>query len=96
MPEDVGRDAHLRGAGEEAVDLLAPRGERHRAVEHCNPVRLDAVDLTREREHRLAAEGDENRAGRQTAELPGADELERELALVHPELGVRKRAPDER
>ena len=96
MPEDVGRDADLRGAGEEAVDLLAPRGERHRAVEHRNPVGLHPVDLTGEREHRLAAEGDENGAGGQSAKLPLADELERQLPLVHPELGVGKRAPHER
>ena len=61
VAEDVGRDADLGAAGEEAVDLLAPRGERHRAVEHRHPAGLQAVDLTGEREHRLAAEGDDER-----------------------------------
>ena len=47
---------------EEAVDLLAPRAERHRAVEHGDAARVEPVDLAREREHRLAAEGDDDGA----------------------------------
>ena len=50
---------------EEAVDLLAPRAERHRAVEHRDAARVQAVDLAREREHRLAAEGDDDGARRE-------------------------------
>ena len=42
VAENVGRDADLRPAGEEAVDLLAPRRERHGAVEHRDAVGLAA------------------------------------------------------
>ena len=96
MAEDVGRDAHVRPAVEEAVDLLAPRRERHRAVEHRDPAGMEPVDLAGEREDRLAAERDDDRSRREPAELARADELERELPLVHPELGVRERTPDQR
>ena len=62
VPEDVGRDADVGRAGQEAVDLLAPRRERHRAVEHGDPARVQPVHLAREREHGLAAERDDDRA----------------------------------
>ena len=61
VPEDVGGDAHVGGAGEEPVDLLAPRGERHRAVEDRHASGVEPVHLAREREHGLAAEGDDDR-----------------------------------
>ena len=38
VAEDVGRDADVGPAVEEPVDLLAARRERHRAVEHRDPV----------------------------------------------------------
>ena len=62
VAEHVGSDADVRAAVEEAVDLLAPRRERHRAVEHRDPTRMQPVDLAGEREHRLAAERDDHRA----------------------------------
>ncbi len=65
MAEHVRRDAHVGGAREEALDLLPPRRERHRAVEHGDPARMQAIHLSREREHRLAAEGDDDSAGPQ-------------------------------
>src|SRR6188472_2932487 len=76
VPEDVRRDADVRVAREEPVDLLAPRRQRHRAVEHGHAVGPEAVHLPCEREHRLAAERDEHGAGRERAELPGPDELQ--------------------
>ena len=95
MAEHVGRDADVRCPTEETVDLLAPGRQRHRPVQHCDPVRVQPVDLTREREHGLAAEGDHDRAPGQGAQLSRPDELERELALVDAELGVRERAANE-
>ena len=64
VTEHVGGDAHVGAALEEPVDLLAPRRERHRPVEHRYAARVQTVDLARQREHRLAAERDEH--------LPGA------------------------
>ena len=65
VAEHVGRDADVGAAVEEAVDLLAPRRERHRAVEHRDPAGMEPVDLAREREHRLAAERDDDGARRE-------------------------------
>ena len=96
MAEHVGRDAHVGAAVEEAVDLLAPRRERHRAVEHRDAAGMEPVDLAGEREHRLAAERDDDRSRREPAELARADELERKLPLVDPELCLRERTPNER
>ena len=81
---------------EEAVDLLAARRERHRAVEHRDAVGPEPVDLAGEREHGLAAERDDDRARRERPQLARADELERQLPLEDAELGVRERVPDER
>ena len=43
VSEHVGGDADVRRAREEAVDLLAPRRERHRAVEHRDAARVEPV-----------------------------------------------------
>ena len=96
MTEDVRRDAHLRGAVQEAVDLLAPGGERHRAVQHGDAVGSQPVDLAGQREHGSAAEGDDDRPRREPSQLACADELERELPLVDSELRVREGVTDER
>ncbi len=96
VAEHVGRDADVGGAREEAVDLLAPRGERHRAVEHGDATGMEPVHLTCEREHRATAEGDDDRARRERAKRALADELERELALEDLQLVPGERAVDER
>ena len=57
---------------------------------------MQPVHLAGEREHRAAAERDDDGAGRQRAERPLADELERELALEDLELVLREGAIDER
>ena len=62
VAEHVGGHGHVGRAAEEAVDLLPPRAERHGAVENRDAVRVQPVDLAREREHRLAAERDDDRA----------------------------------
>ena len=80
---------------DEAVDLLAPRRERHRAVENRHPPGLQAVHLACQREHRLAAEGDDHGARCQRAQHPLTDPLERQLALEDADLGLRKRVLDE-
>ena len=82
VSEHVGRDADVRGARDEAVDLLAARRERHRAVEHRDPVGAQPVDLAREREDGLAAERDDDCPRGQRTELAGTDELEGQLPLV--------------
>ena len=51
VTEHVGRRADLGRAGDEAVDLLAPRRERHRAVEHGDPAGMQLVQLSREPDH---------------------------------------------
>ncbi len=96
VPENVGRDAHVRPTLEEAVDLLAARAERHGAVEDRDPTGMHAVDLAGEREHRLAAERHEHAPRCHGAQLHGADPLERELALEHLHLDPGKRLLDER
>ena len=96
MAEDVGGDAHVRRAREEAVDLLAARRQRHRAVQHRDAPGMQAVHLAREREHGLPAEGDDDRALAERAQRALADELERQLPVEHPELRLRERALHER
>src|SRR5262249_17489704 len=81
VPEHVGGDADVGVAGEEALELLAPRRERHRAVEDSDAPRSEPVDLAGESEHGLAAERHEHRARPQRAHRNLADPLERELAL---------------
>ena len=65
MPQHIGGNGDLGAATEEPVDLLAPRAQRHGAVEHGDPVGVESVDLAREREHRLAAERDDDRPRRE-------------------------------
>ena len=77
VAEHVGRYTDLRAAREEAVDLLPARRERHRPVEHRDAVGPEPVDIARERQYGLAAERDHDRARRERAQLPRADELER-------------------
>ena len=47
-----------------AVDLLAARRERHRAVQHRDTAGVQLVQLAREPDHGAAAERDDDRAGR--------------------------------
>ena len=96
VAEDVRRDADVRCAGDEALDLLTPRGQRHRAVEHGDLARLEAVHLAGECKHRAPAEGDDHASRRQRAKRPRADELERQLALEDLQLMLRKCTLDER
>ena len=70
--------------------------ERHRAVEHRDLAGMEPVHLSREREHRAAAERDDDRSGRERAERPRADELERELALEDLQLVLGERPLHER
>jgi hypothetical protein len=96
VPEHVGGDAHLGVAAEETVDLLAPRGERHRAVEDRDLAGTDAVHLPCQSEDGPAAERDDDRADRQRPQRAGADELERKLALEQPHLRLWEGALDQR
>ena len=96
MAEHVRRDAHVRGTREEAIDLLAARGERHRAVEDRDPAGMQAVHFAGEGEHRAAAERDHDGSRRERAERARADELERQLALEELQLVLGKRPLDER
>ena len=96
VPENVRRDTDIGGSGEEAVDLLASRRERHRAVENGDAARMQAIHLAGEREHGAAAERDDDRAWGQRPERPLADELERELPLEELQLVLGKRALHER
>jgi hypothetical protein len=96
VTEHVGRDADVGRAGHEALDLFAPRSERHRAVEDRDPLGVKPVDLTREREDGSSAERDHDRSGGQRAQRPLADELERELSLEHLELALGECAIHER
>ncbi len=96
MPENVGRHTDLGGSREKAVDLLASRRKRHRAVEHRDASRMQAVHLAREREHRAAAERDDDRARGQRPQRPLAHELERELPLEELQLVLGERALHER
>ena len=72
----------------EALDLEPARRERHRAVEHRDLPRLAAVQLAGEREHRAAAERDDDRAGLQALERDRARPVERRLALEEADLGL--------
>ena len=62
VPEHVGRDADVSTAREEAIDLLPPGRQRHRPVEHGDPVGPEPVHLAREGEHGLPAEADAREA----------------------------------
>jgi hypothetical protein len=96
VAENVRGDAHVRGARQEAVDLLAPRRERHRSVEDGDAPRMQPVDLSGQSEHGLAAERHENRALAERAERPLAHELERQLPFEDLQLGLWEGALDER
>ncbi len=96
MAEHVGRRAHFGLAGDEAVDLLAPGGERHRAVEARDAPRMELVQLTREPDHGAPREGDDHRARAEARDAAAADPVERRLALEEPDLGLRERVPHER
>ena len=96
VTKDVRSDAHVRLAREEAIDLLPPRRERHRAVEDGDAALVQAVDLACEREHRPARESHDDGSLRQRAKRLRADELERQLAVEDLQLAVRERAVDER
>ena len=62
VAEDVGSDADVGSAREEALDLLAPGGERHGPVEDRDAPRVQPVHLAGEREHGPATERDDDRA----------------------------------
>jgi len=96
VPEHVGRGAHLCGAGDEAVDLLATRRERHCAVQHGDAAGMKLVQLARQPDHSLAAEGDDNRALLQAGDTALAEPVERRLALEEAKLRVGERVLDER
>src|SRR6476659_873387 len=94
--EHVGRGTHLRPAVDEAVDLLFPRRERHRAVEAGDTTRMELVQLAGEADHGAAAEGDDHRAGAETGDAAAACPVERCLALEVANLDLRERVPHER
>src|SRR6478672_9639729 len=96
VAEHVGRGTHLRAAVDEAVDLLAPRGERHRAVEARDAARVELVQLAGEADHGAAAEGDDHRARAEAGDAAAAGPVERRLALEVANLDLRKRVPHER
>jgi hypothetical protein len=96
VPQDVGGGADRCAAGDEAVDLLPPRRERHRAVEAGDCARVQLVQLAREADHRAAAEGHDDRAGAQAGDRAAARPVERSLALEEADLGLGKRVPHER
>src|SRR5205807_681464 len=81
VAEDVGGRADLRGAGEEAVDLLAARRERHGAVQHRGLAGMVLVQVAGEPDHGATTERDDDRARPQTGDAAAADPLERSLAL---------------
>ena len=87
--------AHVRGAGDESLDLLAPGRERHRPVENRDAARVQSVHLAREREHGAAAERDDDGSGCERPQCSRADELERELPLEDLQLVRGERAVDE-
>jgi hypothetical protein len=84
VPQHVGRHRHVRASAQEAVDLLTPRAQGHRAVEHGDAAGVEPVDLAREREHGAAAERHDDRPWREAAERALADELERQDAARRP------------
>ena len=90
VTEHVRRERDVRGAAEKPVDLLTPRRERHRAVEHCDAARMEPVHLPGEREHRFAAERDDDRSRSQRAKRHLADPLERKLSLEDLHLDARE------
>jgi hypothetical protein len=95
VPEDVGRRADLGAAGNEAVDLLAPRRERHRPVEAGDGAGMQLVQLAGEPDHGAAAEGDDDGPRAQAGDRAAAGPVERRLALEEANLGPRKRVPNE-
>ena len=96
VAEHVGRRAHLGRAGDEAVDLLAPRRERHRAVQHRDLARMELVELAGEADHGAAAERDDDGSRPEPGDAALADPVERRLALEEANLHVRERVPHER
>ena len=94
MPENVGGHTDVGGSREEAVDLLASRGERHRPVENGNAARMESIHLAAgAARRRLNAT---MRAPGQRPERPFADEFERELPLEELQLVLGERALHER
>src|SRR5947209_10845820 len=73
VAEHVGRSAYLGGAGDEAVDLLAARRERHRAVQHRDAARMELIELAGEPDDRAAAERDDDRACTETGDAALTD-----------------------
>ena len=96
MAEDVGRGAHLGLAGDEAVDLLAPRRERHRAVEARDPARVELVQLAREADHGAPRERDDDRARPEAGDRLAAAPVERRLPLEEAHLDLRECVAHER
>src|SRR6478609_2383826 len=96
VTEHVGRGTHLRPAVDEAVDLLSPRRERHRAVEAGDTTRMELVQLAGEADHGAAAEGDDHRARAKAGDAAAAGPVERRLALAVANLDLRERVPHER
>src|SRR6266404_8373999 len=76
VTEHVGRRAHLCRTGDEAVDLLAPRRERHRAVEHRDAAGVQLVQLAGEPDHGAAAERDDDRARAEPGDAALAEPVE--------------------
>src|SRR5262249_59042904 len=72
VPENVGCRTDLRAAIDEAVDLLPPRGKRHRAVEARDPARVKLVQLAGDADHSATAERDDHGAGTETVDAPAA------------------------
>src|SRR5260221_2612520 len=70
VTEHVGRRAHLCRTGDEAVDLLAPRRERHGAVENRNAARMQLIQLAAETDHGAAAERDDDRTRAEAGVAP--------------------------
>jgi len=96
MAEDVGRCAHLGGAGEESVDLLPPRRERHRPVQRGDAAGVQLVQLAGDADDCAAAERDDDRPRPQARDRLPPDPVERRLALEEADVRVRERMPDER
>ena len=95
VPEDVGRGADLRATGNEAVDLLAARRERHRTVEAGDRARVQLVELACETDHGAAAEGDDDGSGPQARDRAATRPVEGSLPLEESDLRLRERVPNE-
>ncbi len=96
MPQHVRRRTDLGAAVDEAVDLLAPRRERHRPVEAGDAARMKLVQLPGETDHGAPAERDDDGAGAETVDAAPAGPVEGRLALEVANLDLRERVPDER